>query len=273
MGWQQIEETLQGSMRQGRVGIIPFLTIGFPDVAATLDIVPALVEGGASVVELGVPFSDPLADGPTIQRSSFHALRQGVTFRGCLEVCAQLRGRGVVAPLVLMGYYNPIFVYGPEAAARDAAEAGVDGFIVADLPAEETGPFSKACSQFNLALVPLLAPTSTQQRIARSCQGARGFIYCVSVTGVTGARQAMPEGVPELVGRVRQQTALPVAVGFGISRREHVTALGAYADAAVVGSALIQVIEAAPRDQAAARARGFIANLAGLSPSAEGQRG
>lgn len=246
-----------------RVGLIPYLTAGFPDVEATLELVPALAEGGASVVELGVPFSDPLADGPTIQRASFHALRQGVTLATCIETVARLRRGGLSVPVVFMGYYNPFLSYGLDAFAHDAAEAGLDGVIVPDLPTEESGPLRKACRQRGLAVIPLLAPTSTDERVAAACAQADGFIYCVSLVGVTGARDELPPGVGETVGRMRKHTDLPIAVGFGISRREHVDAVGRYADAAVVGSALISALEDTPRNHLAERARGFVAELVG----------
>jgi tryptophan synthase alpha chain len=166
-----------------------------------------------------------------------------------------------------MGYYNPLLAYGLEAAARDAAQAGVDGFIVVDLPAEEEGPLWEACRPFELALIPLLAPTSTPERISRSCRDARGFIYCVSLTGVTGARSALPPGVMELVAKVRQHSRRPVAVGFGISRPEQVQALAGRADAAVVGSALLEIIEGAPRGRMVQTAQEFVAALAGWTPS------
>lgn len=261
MGVVRVQKRFKEIAERGRLGLIPFLTIGFPDPEATMGLVPALVEGGADLIELGVPFSDPLADGPTIQRSSFQALKQGVTLKRCLEVCASLRWRGIEVPLLLMGYYNPILSYGLERVAKEAAQAGVDGFIVADLPPEETGPFREVCQGERMCIIPLLAPTSSPERIAMGCHKAEGFIYCVSLTGVTGARAELPPGVPELVRQVRGHTSLPVAVGFGISRREHVESLQGVADAAVIGSALIDIIDRAPREQVASRAREFISRL------------
>lgn len=264
MGWLAVEERLGQRRRQGEVGLIPFLTVGYPEVAATLDLALALEEAGADVLELGVPFSDPLADGVTIQRASFHALRQGVTLKGCLEVCGRLRQRGLRVPLILMGYYNPILAYGIERLVQDAVGAGVDGFIVADLPGEEAAPFQGACEARGLCNVPLLAPTSTEERVARACAGARGFVYCVSLTGVTGARTSLPAGSLELVAAVRRHTLLPVAVGFGISRREQVEAVAAHADAVVVGSALLDIVAKAAPGQRAARAKEFLMGLRGM---------
>lgn len=273
MGWQCIEDRLHQRRQRGEVGLIPYLTVGYPDVATTVTLVTMLEEVGADLVELGVPFSDPLADGPTIQRASFHALQQGITFNRCLEAVAAIRAQGVRVPLVLMGYYNPLLAHGLSAAARDAAQAGADGFIVADLPAEEAAPFRSVCAEAELALVPLLAPTSNAGRVAAGCVGARGFVYCVSLTGVTGARERLAPEVARLVETVRQHTTLPVAVGFGIARREHIAAVGAFADAAVVGSALLDVIARAPATEALPQARRFVAELVNVpKPRLKGAR-
>lgn len=239
----RLKETFDNISEAGNPGVIPFLTVGFPSIEDTISIVHILEESGASVVELGVPFSDPLADGPTIQRSSFYALEKGITVANCLEVCKELRREGVKIPLVLMGYYNPFLSYGIEQFAHDAKESGVDGVIVPDLPHEESHNLANALRNNQLDLIPLLAPTSTDNRIAKSCESASGFVYCVSLNGVTGVREQMPEGVLDITKRIRQQTSLPIAVGFGISKRQHVESVGASAQAAVVGSALIQIIE------------------------------
>ncbi len=248
----RIEATFARLKAEGRTGLVAFLTVGYPEIESTLRFVPALIEGGADIIELGVPFSDPLAEGPTIQRSSYHALQKGVTAAKCLEAAAELRSAGVDAPLVLMGYYNPILAYGLEAFARDAAAAGVDGLIVVDLPAEESGPLRDASLANNLRLVYLLAPTSTDERIQLAARLASGFIYCVSVTGVTGAREELAAHLKEFVKRARAHTDLPIAVGFGISQRKHFQAVGRIADAAVIGSAIIDEIDkAGPLEQAA----------------------
>ena len=263
----RLEQTFRRLRAQGETGLIPFLTVGFPDLDTTLELVPALAEAGAHIIELGVPFSDPLADGATIQKASFHALRQGITLRRCLEVCATLRERGVEVPLVLMGYYNPVLTMGLEAFAQQARESGLDGIIVVDLPPDESGPLREACQPRGIDTICLLAPTSTDERIAKACAVASGFVYCITLTGVTGARDRVSPAVTQLVQRVRVHTDLPVAVGFGISRREHIEAVGRYADAAVVGSALVDVIEAAPRGETVAKAAEFIADLTGNTRS------
>ncbi len=260
----RLKETFKNISESGSPGVIPFLTVGFPSIEDTISIVKVLEDSGASVVELGVPFSDPLADGPTIQRSSFYAVERGVTVANCLEVCKELRKQGVQIPLVLMGYYNPFLSYGIEQFAQDAKDSGVDGVIVPDLPHEESHNLANALLSNQLDLIPLLAPTSTDNRIAKSCEPASGFVYCVSLNGVTGVREQMPEGVLDITKRIRHHTPLPIAVGFGISKRQHVESVGASAQAAVVGSALIQIIENNSDKQVREEAiRNFILELTG----------
>ncbi|KKL59477.1 hypothetical protein LCGC14_2214970 [marine sediment metagenome] len=239
----RIADTFARLRAERRTGLIAFLTVGYPGVEDTLSLVPALIEGGADIVELGVPFSDPLAEGPTIQRSSHHALLQGVTPGVCLEVAGKLRAQGVTAPLIFMGYYNPLLAYGLDAFCRDAAAAGADGLIAVDLPPEESHPLRDACRRNGLDLIYLLAPTSTEERIELVAGLASGFVYCVSVTGVTGAREELPRRLSPFVNRVRARTPLPVAVGFGISKPKHFRAVGRIAEAAVIGSAIVDVID------------------------------
>jgi tryptophan synthase alpha chain len=260
---ERLDKALAAMRESGKTGVFPYVTIGFPTAEDTLTIVPALEKAGATVIELGVPYSDPLAEGPTIQAASYKALEGGMTMHGCVEIARQLRASGVTVPLVFMGYYNPVLNYGLEAYAKDCAEAGVDGFIIPDLPVDEAVPFHDACSAVGLALIPMFAPTSTDDRIALGAAGADGFVYCVSVAGVTGARSAVPTSLPDFIARVRSRTGLPVAVGFGISERAHVESVGQVADAAAVGSALINVIESAPAGERAERAGAFIASLVG----------
>ncbi len=262
-GSSRIESVLNALRETGEPAVAPFVTVGFPDVEASIDVVQSIVEMGADMVELGVPFSDPLAEGPTIQMTSQHALERGVTLNTCLGAARELRARGVEAPLILMGYYNPFLRRGPETFAEDAAEAGVDGLIVPDLPAEESDGFRAVCKSRGLSLIPLLAPTSTAERIAHACARADGFIYCVGLTGVTGARDALSEGVRGLVGRIREHTELPILVGFGISRREHVETVSGFADGVMVGSALLDEVGRAAEGEAAERAGAFVAGLKG----------
>jgi tryptophan synthase alpha chain len=260
---ERMERAFQRLRDEHRTGIFPYVTIGFPTIEDTLAIVPAIEVAGADIIELGVPYSDPLADGPTIQAASHRALQGGMTTRKCLEAARKLRDLGVQAPLVLMGYYNPILSFGIEAYAKDCANAGVDALIIPDLPGEESGPLREALEGQGLALVPMLAPTSTDARIASGVRDARHFVYCVSVAGVTGARADLPPGLTDFVARVRKHTDLPIAVGFGIAERKHVEAVGQIAEAAAVGTALINVIDSAPPSERAAKAVAFIRALSG----------
>ena len=233
------------SKRNGKA-LVCFLTCGDPDFATTVDLVKAIAKAGADIVELGVPFSDPLADGPSIQASSFRALQAGATVRKVIDCVADIRrpstGSGCDVPLVLMTYYNPVHKYGLERFARDAASAGADGVIATDLPPEESGAWKPAADAAGLATIQLVAPTSTKERIKQAANMASGFIYCVSRTGVTGARDDVPVELKELVSTIKSISDLPVVVGFGISRSEHVRKVTEFADGAVVGSALVNVV-------------------------------
>ncbi len=253
----RIADTFARLRPERRAGLVAFLTVGYPSVDDTLRLVPALIDGGADLIELGVLFSDPLAEGPTIQRPSHHALLQGVTPRVCLDVVAALRRRGVEAPLILMGYYNPLLAYGLEEFCRDAAAAGADGIIAVDLPPEESHPLRDACRAHGLDLIYLLAPTSTEERIELVARLASGFVYCVSVTGVTGARQELPLGLSAFVTRVRARIPLPIAVGFGISKPKHFRAVGRIAEAAVIGSAIIDEIDRSDPSQVVAKVKRY----------------
>ena len=258
----RLESALARARDQGHTALVPYVTIGFPSLDDTLAIVPAIEQAGADALELGVPYSDPLADGPTVQAASYRALTGGVDTHVCLETARRLRDAGVGLPFIFMGYYNPILRYGIAAYAADCADAGVDALIIPDLPPDEAGELREALEQHGLGIVSMLAPTSTEERIVLGCEHARGFVYCVSVTGVTGARSDLPDDFPEFVTRVRRHTELPVGVGFGISERRHVERVGKVADVAVVGSALINVIDSAPPGEAASRAGAFVRELA-----------
>lgn len=269
---ERIQRKFAALRREGRPGLVVFLTAGFPDREATLQLVPELVAAGADVVELGVPFSDPLAEGPVIQEASFRALQERVTLADCLDMVKELRGAVGDTPLLLMGYYNPIHSYGLERFSEEAGSAGVDGLIVVDLPQFEVEPLAAQCESRDIPIIPLLAPTSTDESIRASCAGASGFIYCISVTGVTGSRDQVSQRGFELVDRVRAHTSLPLAIGFGISRREHVEEVGSRADAAVVGSALVRVMQESPRPELVERAGEFVAELAGRGLPVQGSR-
>ena len=254
----RIDKTLREAREAGRPILGPFITVGYPDLDTSIEIAEAALQSGADLIELGVPFSDPLAEGPTIQMSSQHALQQGITLQGCIDAVRRLREREPDAPLLLMGYYNPFLRPGLERFVGEASDAGVDGLIVPDLPPEEAGPLYKICLRQGMHLVPLLAPTSTTDRIKQACQHAGGFIYCVSLTGVTGARADLGEGLANLVDRIRHQTDLPILVGFGISTPAHVKEVSGFADGAAFGSALIDAIAAVPKAQAVQATRKFL---------------
>jgi tryptophan synthase alpha chain len=237
----------------GELGLVAYITAGDPSLEASAKIVLAAAEAGADIIELGVPFSDPVADGPVIQRASDRALRSGTTLAGVLELVRHLRTRTNV-PLVLFSYFNPLLQMGLEKFAKAAASANADGVLATDLTPEEAGEYRVALRGQGLDTIFLAAPTSTDERIARIAEASTGFLYVVSRTGVTGTREALPEGLPALARRVRKFTNLPIAVGFGISAPSHVSVLGGIADVAVVGSALMAEVERAASPDAAATA-------------------
>jgi tryptophan synthase alpha chain len=237
----------------GELGIIAYITAGDPSLDATHKFVLALAEAGADVIELGIPFSDPLADGPTIQRASERALKAGATLAGVLELVGRIRQSSQV-PLVLFGYYNPFFQMGEEKFAAAASSAGADGVLVTDLTPEESVDYRRILAAHHLDTVFLGAPTSTDERLSTIAAVTSGFLYLISRTGVTGAKDSLPDELPALLRRARAITTLPIAVGFGISLPGHVSLLGGLADAAVIGSALVSEIENAKSVDAAATA-------------------
>src|SRR2546430_503016 len=238
----------------GELGIVAYITAGDPSLDASLKFVRALADAGADVIELGVPFSDPLADGPTIQRASERALKAGTTLTAVLDLVRRIRQSSQV-PLVLFSYYNPILQMGLEKFASSAASAGADGVLATDLTPEESDDYRRILAH-HLDTIFLGAPTSTDERLAKIAACSSGFLYLISRTGVTGAKDALPFDLPALIRRTRSVTQLPIAVGFGISLPGHVSVLGGLADAAVVGSALVSEIEKAPSVDAAAVALG-----------------
>jgi tryptophan synthase alpha chain len=237
----------------GELGIVAYITAGDPSLDATLKFVLALAEAGADVVELGIPFSDPLADGPTIQRASERALKAGATLAGVLDLVRRIRQSSEV-PLLLFGYYNPILQMGLEKFAAAASSTGADGALVTDLTPEESDDYRRVLAARHLDTVFLGAPTSTDDRLEKIAACSSGFLYLISRTGVTGEKDALPADLPALLRRARKVTQLPLAVGFGISQPGHVSVLGGLADAAVVGSALVSEIEKAKSVDAAAAA-------------------
>jgi len=236
---KRIDAMFKKLKQRGEKALIPFITCGDPDLDTTRALALEMAARGADLLELGIPFSDPLADGPTIQAASNRALKGGVHLQEVMELAGRLR-REMEMPLVLMGYYNPILQHGLERTAREAAELGVDGFIIPDLPMEESGSWRKAAQQAGVAPICLAAPTSGPERIRQAGRLTRGFLYYVSVTGITGARTALPEELAAALKEVRSLVKCPLAVGFGISTPEQVKWLAPYVDGVVVGSAIVQ---------------------------------
>ncbi len=249
---------------QTRPSLVAYLTCGDPDLATTREVVLAAIDAGASVIELGVPFSDPLADGPVIQRASERALRRGTTLEQILALAKEVRKRSQ-AGLIIFSYLNPVLRMGVARFSAVAEEAGIDGALITDLPMEEAGDYLCEMRQRRLATVFLAAPTSTDERLKQIARASSGFVYAVSRTGVTGARKQMPEDARELVRRLRHYTKLPIVVGFGISTPEQFAAVGEFADAAVVGSAIVETIERNPGKEAESVAQ-FIGQLFVVSP-------
>ncbi len=229
--------------KEGKKALIPFITAGDPTLAQTEKIVYALEEAGADIIELGIPFSDPMADGPVIQASYERALKNKITLNDVLGLVKKIRKKSQIT-LLLMGYYNPIFVMGCAAFAKQAGESGVDAVLIVDLPPEEAGELRGELKKNNVNLVHLLAPTSDAPRITKAVKSGSGFIYYVSLTGVTGATLNVTPEIKNQIGLIRRQTSLPIAVGFGVSTPEHVSRLAPYADGVVVGSALVKIIAA-----------------------------
>ena len=262
----RVEAAFAAGRRAGRPLVVPFITAGFPHLSSTAPLVRALAGAGADMVEIGMPFSDPLADGPTIQRSSEVALHAGMTVRRTLEDVGELRAAGLETPLLLMGYCNPLYAYGMEVFLHHAARAGVDGLIVADMPPEEAEEFLAGCREAGISATFLVAPNAPDDRIRKVDAASTHFSYCVTVTGVTGARADVQERTVSFLERMRSLATKPFVVGFGIKQPEHVEALAPHADGVVVGSALIDAIEAAGGEalsdqQAASAAAAIVAPL------------
>jgi tryptophan synthase alpha chain len=258
-GIERIAHAFEGAAK--RAALMPYLMGGYPDVTASLRLGEALADAGADVIELGVPFSDPLADGPVIQAAGEQALRAGATFEKVVdEVARPLADR---VPVVVMCYVNPILARGREAVAARLAEAGIAGLIVPDLPIDEAAELRQACDQARIALVPLVAPTTTPQRIEQTAAVARGFIYVVSVTGVTGERNELPPGLESVVDNVRKAASVPVAVGFGIATPDQVRQVGEIADGVIIGSRIVRwIADAASPDEGISEASEFLSDAA-----------
>ena len=257
-GRTQIASAFANALHEQTAALMPYYTLGYPDRDTSLNIIEAIASD-SDLLELGIPFSDPLADGPTIQHSTQVSLENGTTVAGCLDMVRELRRRGVQTPICLMGYYNPMLAYGLDRFVQDAKIAGIQGFIVPDLPPEEAVELERLAAGAGLPYIYFLAPTSSMERIEQVARQAQGFIYLVSVTGVTGARRALHRDLAEFVQRVRTRSAVPLAIGFGISTPSQAALVAQLADGVIVGSALINAVNAASDKPAAAAA--FVQSL------------
>jgi len=266
----RLDETFAGLRERGETGLVTYVTACDPGVERSADILHAIDRGGADVIEVGVPFSDPVADGPVIERAAARARAAGGTLSSTLDLVARVR-LGVRAPMVLFTYVNPLLAMGERCFVERAAAAGVDGVLVLDLPIEEAGAFQAMLAEAGLDMIFLLSPTTTATRIAAASSLGRGFLYAISRLGVTGARDTIAEGAGPLVSRIRALTTLPVALGFGLSRPEHVRQAGEWADAAGVGSALVSIIERfAEATDLETRVETFVREMKAAGRGAEG---
>lgn len=268
MAASRIAAAFQRAKAEGRLALVTHVIPGYPSPDETPAIFDAMVEGGADLIEIQIPFSDPLADGTTVQRGVFGALDNGTTPASCIEFARQARSRHSDVAIIYMSYLNPVLAYGAERFAKDAAAAGGDGIILLDLPPEEAASMKRTFDAAGIDIIFLVAPTSSDERIRLIASQAAGFIYCVSVAGVTGARSELPPDLRDFIARVRRCTALPLAVGFGISRREHIEALAGVADGAVIGSATMDLINSLQPGERAGPVREYVETLLGrVKPS------
>lgn len=261
----RIADTFARCKAENRTALMPYATAGYPDLDTSERIVLAMVEAGADLIEIGTPFSDPLADGATVQRTSQISLDKGTKLKDCIQLVKNVRDAGVTIPLMLMGYFNPVVKYGVERYVADCAAAGVDGFIIPDLPIEESERIRSVAAEHGVDLIFMVAPTTTDDRLEQVGQVSTGFIYCVAVTGVTGARDQLSASLDAYMARVRQYTTQPLAIGFGISTPEHVEHIGEVADGAIVASALLNYLATRPTEMPTAAAD-YVHYLLGEKP-------
>lgn len=260
-GLSLVQATFAQAKSQKRACLMPYFPVGYPDLATSVAVMEAMAKAGADAIEVGVPFSDPLADGATIQAATQIALENGTTLRTSLAAVQQVRQRGVTIPMMLMSYVNPMMAYGFEALVHDADEAGVSGFIIPDLPADEADEFQAQTEKYDTAFAHFVAPTSNEARIQLAASKARGFIYLVSVTGVTGAREALPTDLREFVQRVRRIAKQPLAVGFGIGTPEKAKSVGEIADGIIIGSKYVSLMNEGGLEAVTAFTRAVAAEL------------
>lgn len=239
-GLHAIDNAFEITKSQKRAAFMPYFPIGYPDYATSLDVIQSFAESGADVIEIGIPFSDPIADGPTIQAASQIALQNGITLSHCIQAVRELRERGVTTPLVFMGYFNPFMAYGLEKLIADVKSAGVDGFIVPDLPADEADNFQPLIEEAQLGIAHFLAPTSSPERIRLTAEKARGFIYLAAITGITGSNALLPQNLLKKIAEIRLVASKPIGVGFGIKTPDHAREVGKIADGIFVGTALVK---------------------------------
>lgn len=259
---EQLKQTFANAKKEGRKALLTFMTAGYPTIDDTIPILKGFQEGGVDIIELGMPFSDPIADGPTIQVSNTVALQNGVTLKMTLDLLKKARAEGVTAPIILMGYYNPILNYGEEQFIKDAAEAGANGFIIVDLPPEEAIKVRNYVHDNGLSLIPLVAPSTTDERLELLSQIANSFVYVVSRMGTTGAQTSVSSDLDVLVGRVRKYTGeTPIAVGFGVATREHFTTVGELADGVVIGSKIVNLCKDAPEGKKFETAKEYVEGI------------
>lgn len=245
-GLIHIRNTFDEARQKKNAALMPYITMGYPTIEDSVNIIREIARAGADMIELGIPFSDPLADGAVIQASTQVALGAGMSVRKCLDMVAQLRQEGIGLPFIMMGYINPLIAYGMKNFIRDAHQAGVDGFIIPDLPVDEAEEVMQLCQQFQLGLSFLATPNTPTERLKKLAECSRGFMYLVSVIGVTGVRDQLSESLEGFINTVRGLTDIPLAVGFGISSSHQVDAVGRMADGVIIGSALIKAINATP---------------------------
>jgi len=258
----RIAAAFETARSENRAALMPFMTVGYPTLELSKKLILAITEGGADLIELGIPFSDPLADGATVQRASQTALEHGASLASGFELVEFARANGVQIPLVFMGYVNPFFQYGIERLAADAQRIGVDGFIMPDLPIEESDDFRLPLADAGVDLIYMVAPTSTDRRIAQVAERASGFVYCVSLTGVTGARSNLADNLGPYIAHVREQVTVPLAIGFGISSPDHVRQASSIGDGVVMASAMIDYLDTLPLDEQPAAATQFVRKFA-----------
>jgi len=257
----RINETFKQLKIKNESAFMPFMTLGYPTIEKSIELIKSMAKAGADFIELGIPFSDPLADGATIQLSSQVALKNGMTLNKGLEIVKKLRDDGIKTPFLMMGYANPFLAYGIEKFAADASMAGIDGLIIPDLPPNEAGDWIKYMKPKGIDLIFFLAPTTSKERMEKVIGLASGFIYCISVAGVTGARDSLPPGIKDFVGGIKQKTSLPICIGFGISKKEHVKEVSSFADGSIMASAIIKELESCEPDAQSSLVYDMVASM------------